>query len=113
MLAAYHDQPATVALLLARGADANAPNARGQTPLAGAVFKGHGAVAALLVAAGADVAAGRPSALDAARLFRRDDLLALLRTGAGAQGEPEDGDLGLSGEALRGETAAAGAGAPV
>ena len=39
MLAAYHDQPATVAALVERGADVEAQNRRGQSPLAGAVFK--------------------------------------------------------------------------
>jgi len=110
MLAAYHDRASTVSLLLAKGADANAANARGQTPLAGAVFKGHGRVVELLVRGGADVSAGRPCALDAARLFRRDDLLALLSGGVGAppsEGEPEGADLGLRSEALRREAAGA------
>ena len=39
MLAAYHGHPQTVAALLKRGADPDRPNDRGQTPLAGAVFK--------------------------------------------------------------------------
>ena len=39
MLAAYHGHAATVALLVARGADPDRVNDRGQSPLAGAVFK--------------------------------------------------------------------------
>ena len=41
MLAAYHGHPATVQVLTTRGADVNRVNDRGQTPLAGAVFKGE------------------------------------------------------------------------
>jgi ankyrin repeat protein len=41
MLAAYHGHAALVKLLLAHGADANSLNDRGQSPLAGAVFKGE------------------------------------------------------------------------
>ena len=41
MLAAYHGHADTVRLILQHGADANAANDRGQTPLAGAVFKGY------------------------------------------------------------------------
>lgn len=39
MLAAYHGHPALVKLLLDHGADPNKMNDRGQSPLAGAVFK--------------------------------------------------------------------------
>ncbi len=79
MLAAYHGHANVVRVLLARGADADRPNDRGQTPLAGAVFKGEEDVIRALVEAGADPEAGRPSALDTARMFERDDLLALLQ----------------------------------
>src|SRR2546429_8843257 len=44
MLAAYHGHAELVRALLARGADANQANDGGQTPLAGAVFKGDQAV---------------------------------------------------------------------
>ncbi|MDH6282222.1 ankyrin repeat domain-containing protein [Prescottella agglutinans] len=78
MLAAYHGHPDAVGALIERGADVNRANDRGQTPLAGAVFKGEDAVVAALVAAGADAEAGQPSALEAARMFGRDDYLQIL-----------------------------------
>jgi uncharacterized protein len=77
MLAAYHGHPQTVAALLERGADPDRPNDRGQTPLAGAVFKGEGAVIEALLDGGADPAAGTPSAVETARMFGQDDLVAL------------------------------------
>jgi ankyrin repeat protein len=75
MLAAYHGHADLVAALLERGAEADRANDRGQTPLAGAVFKGEDDVVRVLLAGGADPAAGRPSALDTARMFGREDLL--------------------------------------
>ncbi|MBY6438533.1 ankyrin repeat domain-containing protein [Rhodococcus kroppenstedtii] len=78
MLAAYHGHPETVTALIHRGADVGRANDRGQTPLAGAVFKGEDDVVRALVDAGADPRAGHPSALDAARMFGRDDYLDLL-----------------------------------
>jgi uncharacterized protein len=77
MLAAYHGHPQTVAALLERGADPERPNDRGQTPLAGAVFKGERAVIEALLVSGADPTAGIPSAVETARMFGLDDLVAL------------------------------------
>ena len=77
MLAAYHGHPQTVSALLERGADPDRPNDRGQTPLAGAVFKGEQAVIEALLAGGADPTAGIPSAVETARMFGLDDLIAL------------------------------------
>lgn len=72
MLAAYHNQPATVRLLLSKGADANVLNGRGQSPVAGAVFKGYEEVVRVLVEEGSsDVRAGQPSAVETAGMFRR------------------------------------------
>ncbi len=78
MLAAYHGHPVTVRALLERGADPDRVNGRGQTPLAGAVFKGERDVVAALVAADADPYLGSPNALESARFFGRQDLLELL-----------------------------------
>jgi len=72
MLAAYHDRPETVAALLGRGADPNALNDKGQSPLAGAIFKGHVNVVRTLVQQGkADVRAGKPNAVECAAMFKR------------------------------------------
>ncbi len=81
MLAAYHGHPATVVALLSHGADPDRPNDRGQTPIAGAVFKGEDDVVRALLASGADPAGGRPSAVDTARMFGRDDCLVLFADG--------------------------------
>jgi uncharacterized protein len=77
MLAAYHGHAATVAALLDRGADPDRANDRGQTPIAGAAFKGEEEVLRVLLDSGADPAAGTPSAIETARMFGRQDLLAL------------------------------------
>ncbi|MEU5031938.1 ankyrin repeat domain-containing protein [Streptomyces milbemycinicus] len=77
MLAAYHGHAATVSSLLHRGADPDRPNERGQTPISGAAFKGEEEVVRVLLAGGADPRAGSPSAVEAARMFGRRDLLAL------------------------------------
>lgn len=66
MLAAYHDQFGTVAMLLARGADPDLPNHRGRSIIAGALFKCADDVVRELVAAGADLGAGTPSAQEVA-----------------------------------------------
>jgi len=44
MLAAYHGHVELVKLLIQHGADPNSLNDRGQSPLAGAVFKGEAEV---------------------------------------------------------------------
>jgi uncharacterized protein len=77
MLAACHGHAATVAALLHRGADPNRLNGRGQTTIAGAAFKGGEEVLRVLLAGGADPRAGSPSAVEAARMVGRRDLLAL------------------------------------
>ncbi|MER7701704.1 ankyrin repeat domain-containing protein [Kitasatospora sp. NPDC097605] len=85
MLAAYHGHAAAVTALLERGADPNRANDRGQTPLAGAVFKGSDDVLDALLAGGADPAAGTPSAVDTARMFGKETLVARF------EGRPEAG----------------------
>ena len=49
MLAAYYGHESAVAALIARGADVNRHNNRGQTPLAGAVFKNDTTIIELLL----------------------------------------------------------------
>jgi ankyrin repeat protein len=62
-------------MLAGRGADVNRVNDRGQSPLAGAVFKGEDGVVAALLDAGADPEAGTPNARETAEMFGRRDLL--------------------------------------
>ncbi|MFD6531028.1 ankyrin repeat domain-containing protein [Streptomyces sp. NPDC060184] len=75
MLASYHGHADTVRALLALGADPDLRNARDQSPLAGALFKGADEVAVILREAGADPDAGTPTARAAASLFGRRHLL--------------------------------------
>lgn len=74
MLAAYKGHAETVAMLAARGADVNKLNDRGQSPLAGAIFKKEEAVIEALIEAGASPTAGTPSAVDTATLFGQTEL---------------------------------------
>jgi ankyrin repeat protein len=74
MLASYYGHDPAVAALIARGADVDRPNNRGQTPLAGAVFKNDSTIIELLLSADADPLAGSPSALETARFFEREEL---------------------------------------
>ena len=62
---------AVVAGLAERGADVDALNDRGQSPLAGAVFKDEQDVVAALLEAGADPEAGTPTARETAAMFGR------------------------------------------
>jgi uncharacterized protein len=62
-------------------------NDRGQSPLAGAVFKGHSDVVRILWEGGAKGDAGQPNAIDSARLFRKEEYLKLFGV--------EDADLGF------------------
>ncbi|KAG0647427.1 ankyrin repeat [Hyphodiscus hymeniophilus] len=70
MLASYHGHVSLVKLLIQHGADPNTLNDRGQSPLAGAVFKGE---AEALLEGGADPLHGQPSALDAVTLFKQEE----------------------------------------
>ena len=78
LLAAYHDHPGAVRVLLDAGADTGRINDRGQTALGAAVFRRSAQSVALLLAAGADPALGSPSALDVARFFDLPEMLAQL-----------------------------------
>lgn len=77
MLASYHGQLGTVNMLLDAGADANVLNDRGQSVIAGAVFKGYDDVVKMLFGKGADVRLGQPNAVDSAVMFKRDECLRL------------------------------------
>lgn len=78
MLAAYHGHAEAVTALVRRGADVDKVNDKGQTPIAGAVFKGEDEVVRALVEAGANPLGGHPTAVDAARMFGREDYLGIL-----------------------------------
>lgn len=78
MLAAYHGHVSLVGALAARGAAVDRMNDRGQTPLAGAAFKGELGVLEVLLSAGADPTLGTPSALETARFFGKQELVARL-----------------------------------
>jgi ankyrin repeat protein len=78
ILAAYHDHPKTVSVLLERGADHARANDRGQTALAAAVFRQNADTVNRLLAGGADPNAGGPSALEMATFFDLPEMQALL-----------------------------------
>ena len=74
MLAAYHGNAATVQELVRLGGDVNRLNDRGQSPLAGAVFKGEDLVVSVLLGAGADPDAGQPTARATAKMFGKSGI---------------------------------------
>lgn len=73
MLAAYHGHARAVTLLAGRGADVDRVNDRGQSPLAGAVFKDESDVVTALIDAGADPDGGSPTARETATMFGRPE----------------------------------------
>ncbi|KAJ6440968.1 putative ankyrin repeat protein [Purpureocillium lavendulum] len=73
MLAAYHGHADLVRLLVRHGADPNRLNDRGQSPLAGAVFKKEDAVIEALLEGGADPDYGNPSALQCVAMFKQEE----------------------------------------
>jgi ankyrin repeat protein len=87
-VAAHHGHGQTVAALLERGAGPDRPSDRGQPPLAGAVFKGEQKVIDALLDGGADPAAGTPSAVDTARMFGQDALVARFESRGPARPAP-------------------------
>ncbi len=82
-------------MLLDAGADANALNGRGQSIIAGAVFKGYEDVVRVLWEAGADVNAGQPNAVDCARMFKREGVLRLfgVEMGEGREFRVDGGEV--------------------
>ncbi|KAF1816057.1 ankyrin [Eremomyces bilateralis CBS 781.70] len=79
MLASYHGHADTTKMLLDAGAGPNSLNDRGQSSLAGSVFKGHVDAVKVLVEGGADMEGGRPNAWECAEMFKRGDLLEVMR----------------------------------
>lgn len=75
MLAAYHGHAGLVRELAGRGADVNQLNNRGQSPLAGAIFKAEPEVVAALLEHAADLDAGQPTARATAEMFGQQSLL--------------------------------------
>ena len=78
ILAAYHDHPQTVLMLLERGADPDRVNDRGQTALGAAVFRRSEPSVRALLEHGADPDAGGRSAREIAAFFGLDEMAALL-----------------------------------
>ena len=79
MLASYYGHESAVTALVERGADVDRRTNRGQTPLAGAVFKNEMSIMELLLRADADPLAGAPSALETARFFGKEEVARLLQ----------------------------------
>jgi ankyrin repeat protein len=77
MLAAYHGHVETVRMLVDKGVDMDVLNDRGQSPIAGAVFKGYDEVVRIMAEKGADLGAGQPNAIEAAQMFKREEMLKL------------------------------------
>lgn len=78
MLAAYNGNADLTRGLVEKGADVNRVNDRGQSPLAGVVFKGYDEIALVLAKGGADPRLGTPTAIQTARMFRKTELLSAL-----------------------------------
>jgi hypothetical protein len=78
ILAAYHDHPPTVRMLLEHGADPGRVNDRGQTALGAAVFRRSVESATVLLEHGADPDAGGRSAVEIAAFFDLEEMSALL-----------------------------------
>jgi len=78
MLAAYNGRVETVKMLAGRGADVNALNDAGQSPLAGAIFKGESEMITTLVELKADPRVGHPTAVDSAKMFGQRQYMELL-----------------------------------
>jgi ankyrin repeat protein len=78
ILAAYHDHPATVRVLLERGADSRRVSDRGQTALGAAVFRRSVPSVQLLLASGADPDAGGRSARQISAFFDLPEMATLL-----------------------------------
>lgn len=86
--AAGHDAAAARRpVRLVQPADPNRLNGKGQSILAGAIFKGEVEVARALVEAGADPLAGTPSGAETARLFSAEETYGPLFASAPGRGK--------------------------
>lgn len=74
ILAAYHQQPEVVDMLVDKGADLDRLNERGQTAIVAAVFRQDSHIVTTLLNAGADPLVGSQSAYDVADFFDLDDM---------------------------------------
>ncbi len=91
ILAAYHAHPETVEALLARGADTERVNDRGQTALGAGVFRCSERIVRALLAAGADPHRGRQSAHAVAAVFELTQMSAVLDSFDSSQPGPRGG----------------------
>ncbi len=80
ILAAYHEHQELVQLLVSRGANLNALNDRGQTPLSCSVFRNNLPITKVLLDAGADSLLGAQTAPDIAEMFGNEEMKKLLET---------------------------------
>ena len=107
--AAYHDDAETAAWLVRAGANANAVNRYGVSPLTVACSNGSGSVVKLLLAAGADANAttksGETVLMMAARSGRLEAVQALLGRGARHDARERRGQTALMWAAAEGHTA--------
>ena len=88
--AAWYDHKEIAELLIAEGADVNAKDDNGRTPLMDAARKGNKEIVELLIAEGADVNAwtadgGTP--LDWANSYRRTETFDIIRKHGGKKGK--------------------------
>jgi len=115
MVAAYHGHPRLVELMLMHGADPNRLNDRGQSPLAGAVFKMEDAVVDVghcltfgeqladvrewgqgLLSGGADPDCGKPSAMECIVMFNQVDKWKRKFEAARGRGDSSQGEFGVA-----------------
>ena len=83
----YSGHASLVTVLLTHGADPNRLNDRGQSPLAGAIFKKEDDVVKALLEGGADPDWGAPTARDCLKMFKQEDQWGAAFDGAKGKGK--------------------------